>query len=214
MTEWIAFVLLAFAVSIDGFGVGFTYGLRKMKIPLRSLIIIATCSAVFFLAAMGVGSMVESLVSTSVAHKLGGVILIIIGLWIFFQNRQAKGKKSVPLNKEEQTILHFEIKSLGIVIQVLEKPIVADFDKSGAITGIEALILGIALSLDAIGAGISAALLGYSPFFMSMLVAAMSSIFVLSGMRSGRLFANFKWIDKLTVLPGCLLMGLGVFKFF
>lgn len=210
MAESIALLLLAFAVSIDGFSVGFTYGLRKLKLPYRSLVIIATCSAVFFLAAMGVGSMIESVISPKVAEKLGGIILMAIGLWIVLQNRRTK-KKAVNGNKE-QTIVHFEIKSLGIVIQVLEKPTVADFDKSGTITGIEALILGIALSLDAIGAGISAALLGYSPFFMSLTVATMSSIFVLSGMKSGMLFSKMKWIEKFSMLPGCLLMIIGVLK--
>lgn len=37
-------LLLAFALSLDGFGVGITYGLRKMKIPLLSVLIISLCS--------------------------------------------------------------------------------------------------------------------------------------------------------------------------
>lgn len=210
VAESFALLLLAFAVSVDGFSVGFTYGLRKLKLPYRSLVIIATCSAVFFLAAMGVGSMIESVVSPIVAEKLGGIILIVIGFWIVFQSQEAKTK--VNNGNKDYTIVHFEIKSLGIVIQVLEKPTVADLDKSGTITGIEALILGIALSLDAIGAGISAALLGYSPFFMSLSVAMMSSIFVLSGMKFGLLFSKLKWIEKFSILPGCLLMLIGVLK--
>mgnify|MGYP001252649551 CR=1 FL=1 len=210
MAEWLALLILAFAVSIDGFSVGFTYGLRKLKLPIRSLIIIATCSAVFFLAAMGVGSMIEALISPTIAEKLGGIILVIIGLWIVYQSRRTNKKST---HKKEHTLVHVEIKSLGIVIQVLEKPIVADLDKSGTITGIEALILGIALSLDAIGAGISAALLGYSPFFMSLSVAMMSSFFVLTGLKFGSFFSKLSWVEKISLLPGCLLMLLGVLKF-
>ena len=39
----------------------------------------------------------------------------------------------------------------------------ADIDKSGVINGIEAVLLGFALSIDAFGAGIGAAILGFSP---------------------------------------------------
>ena len=38
-------ILLALAVSLDSFSVGFTYGLRKMRIPFKSIMIIACCSA-------------------------------------------------------------------------------------------------------------------------------------------------------------------------
>jgi len=133
---------------------------------------------------------------------------MMIGIWMVCQNVFAKRKK----RKTDQTLFHLEIKSLGIVIQVLEKPAVADFDKSGAITGIEALILGIALSLDAIGAGVSAALLGYSPLFMSITVAAMSSLFVFSGIKTGSFFSKLHWFKKFSFVPGCLLMLVGILK--
>lgn len=207
--ESLAFLLLAFAVSIDGFSVGFAYGIRKLKLPFRSLVIIAVCSATFFLAAMGVGSMIESIVSASLAEKLGGLILVAIGIWIIYQTRRTSKKSK---ESKENMLVHFEIKSLGIVIQVLEKPSVADLDQSGAITGIEALIVGIALSLDAIGAGISAALLGYSPFFMSLSVAAMSSFFVLTGLKCGLFCSKLTWVEKFSILPGCLLMIIGAIK--
>ena len=48
-------VLLALAVSLDSFSVGFTYGLRKMRIPFKSILIIACCSAVTLMIAMLIG---------------------------------------------------------------------------------------------------------------------------------------------------------------
>lgn len=208
MAEWFAFVMLAVAVSIDSFSVGFTYGLRKLKLPFHSFIIIAICSAVFFLLAMSIGKVIQMFVAPSAAEKLGGIILMLIGIWMLCQNVYVRRKK----RKTDQTLFHLEIKSLGIVIQVLEKPAVADFDKSGAITGIEALVLGIALSLDAVGAGVSAALLGYSPLFMSLTVATMSSLFVFSGIKTGTLFSKLHWVKKFSFVPGCLLMLVGILK--
>jgi putative sporulation protein YtaF len=88
----------------------------------------------------------------------------------------------------------------------------ADIDKSGAITGVEAFLLGVALSLDAFGAGIGAALLGFSPIAMSILVACMSSLFVSIGIKSGYLFSKFDWMDKFSCLPGIILIMIGLWK--
>jgi len=69
VAEWLAFVMLAVAVSIDSFSVGFTYGLRKLKLPFHSFVIIAICSAVFFLLAMSIGKVIEIFISPSSAEK-------------------------------------------------------------------------------------------------------------------------------------------------
>jgi putative sporulation protein YtaF len=189
--------LLAFAVSLDSFSVGFTYGLRKMSMPFKSIVIIACCSAV-------------TLLPHSLTGKLGGMILIAIGAWVLYQF--FRPVKEMTQEESEKTLLNLEIKSFGIVINILSRPTAADIDKSGTITGVEALLLGFALSLDAFGAGIGAALLGYSPILTSLLVAVMSSLFVAFGIKSGHLFSRFAWMDKLTFLPGVLLIILGIWK--
>lgn len=84
----------------------------------------------------------------------------------------------------EKTLLNLEVRSLGIVIHILRKPMSADIDKSGVINGIEAVLLGFALSIDAFGAGIGAAILGFSPIVMSIAVAIMSSLFVSIGINA------------------------------
>lgn len=86
--------------------------------------------------------------------------------------------------------MNFEIKSLGIVINILKKPMSADFDNSGTITGVEAIVLGFALSLDAFGAGIGASMLGYSPLFLTIAVIIMSTSFVSLGMVGGALLSK------------------------
>src|SRR5690606_3705432 len=110
-------------------------------------------------------------------------------------------------------LVKVEIKSLGLVINILKKPMVADLDKSGTITGFEAFLLGFALSLDAFGAGIGAALLGFSPWVMAMLVAIMSSLFVYTGIKSGSVFSKKSWVQKFSFLPGILLILIGIWKF-
>ena len=152
MTQLISLILLALAVSLDSFSVGFTYGLRKMRIPLKSIIIIAFCAATTLMVAMFLGHLLQQFMSPEFAEKIGGIILIALGGWVIFQFFYFdKEKEVIP---HEKVIINFEIKSLGIVINILKKPMVADFDKSGTITGVEAFMLGLALSLDSFGAGI------------------------------------------------------------
>ncbi|MCG3056169.1 manganese efflux pump, partial [Escherichia coli] len=101
------------------------------------------------------------LFSPAALDTIGGIIFVLLGMWILYQFFRPEEEETAKL--EEKIIFKVEIKSIGLVINILKKPTTADLDKSGSITGVEALILGIALSLDAFGAGIAAALLGYSP---------------------------------------------------
>ncbi|WP_080844470.1 sporulation membrane protein YtaF [Cytobacillus gottheilii] len=205
-------LLLAFAVSLDSFSVGLTYGLRKMKIPIKSILIIACCSAVTLFVAMGIGHIIVEFLSPHAAEQIGGIILIALGCWVLYQFFRPEKEKDKDLLPHEKTIVNFEIKSLGLVIHILKKPMSADFDKSGTIVGIEAILLGLALSLDAFGAGIGAALLGYSPYLLACAVAVMSSLFVLLGLKIGAVFSNSLFIQRFSFLPGLLLIIIGVWK--
>ena len=210
MMHLISLLILAFAVSLDSFSVGLTYGLRKMRIPFKSILVIASCSALALMAAMGIGRVSLQFLSPRLAESLGGIILIILGGWVLYQFfRPEKTKDVLP---HEKTIINFEIKSLGLVIHILQKPMTADFDKSGSITGIEALILGLALSLDAFGAGVGAAMLGYSPYILAIAVAGMSSLFLCMGLKVGTIFSNSGWIHKFTFIPGIILIVIGIWK--
>ncbi|UII55143.1 sporulation membrane protein YtaF [Cytobacillus spongiae] len=210
MVHTLSLLLLALAVSLDSFSVGLTYGLRKMKIPFKSIAVIACCSALTLMVAMLIGNFIEKFISTELAESLGGVILILIGAWVLYQFfRPEKTKEILP---HEKIIVNFEIKSLGIVINILKKPMSADFDQSGTITGIEAVMLGLALSLDAFGAGIGAAMLGLSPIYLAFTVALMSSLFVFIGIKVGAIFSKNSWIQKISFLPGILLIFIGVWK--
>ncbi|WP_404329505.1 sporulation membrane protein YtaF [Mesobacillus maritimus] len=210
MVQIVSLLLLAFAVSLDSFSVGFTYGLRKVKIPLKSIITIAICSAGVLIVAMTIGEVLGEVLPEAIAGKLGGFILILLGAWILYQFFRPE-QTELP-NDDEKTLINLEIQSLGIVINILKKPMSADFDRSGTITGIEAIMLGMALSLDAFGAGIGAAMLGFSPFALAIAAAIMSSTFVFAGMKAGIFLSGYSWVQKISFLPGLLLIIVGIFK--
>ncbi|MBY6035222.1 sporulation membrane protein YtaF [Fictibacillus nanhaiensis] len=205
-----SFVLLALAVSLDSFGAGLTYGMKSIKIPFRSILIIAICSAVTFLISMLLGFTLEQFISKKTGEVLGGMILLGIGIYSLWQVFLPEKEY---MEKETKDIVLFEIKSLGIVIHILKKPVMADIDKSGSITGWEAVLLGIALSLDAFGAGIGAALVHLPPLLTTMTIACMSALFLWGGMVVGLFSVNkAAWMKRLSILPGLLLIVMGLLK--
>ncbi|MFC7371355.1 sporulation membrane protein YtaF [Fictibacillus iocasae] len=202
--------LLGLAVSLDSFGAGLTYGMKEIKIPFRSIFIISCCSAATLFASMAVGHGIERFFSPHAGELLGGILLIVIGIFFLWQVLFKKEEKT--LVNETKDVLHLEIKSIGLVIKIFKKPVMADLDRSGSITGLEAVLLGIALSLDAFGAGIGAALIDMPPLMTASVCAVMSCLFLWSGMIGGMLMSKYSWVQKLSLLPGLLLIILGLMK--
>lgn len=219
-------ILLSFAVSLDGFGVGITYGVRKIKIPISSIFIIAACSGLIILFSMMVGVMLTGWMSPQGASTVGAIILIGIGILALVQFIRSGEREEAesPLSQSEwvtqegQTsanpVLKMELKVFGFIIQILRTPSAADVDRSGTISAGEAFLLGTALSLDAFGAGIGAALVGFPPILTAVLIAAASGFFLWSGTRVGFWASGWRWVRQLSMLPGVILIIMGIFKLF
>ncbi|WP_449355459.1 sporulation membrane protein YtaF [Virgibacillus natechei] len=198
-------LFLVIAVSLDGFGVGITYGMRKIRVPLLGLLIIMLCSGVIVLLAMTTGNVLRSFISPDSTQVLGGTILIVLGcfsLYNIIRTKQETKAKAADLESRKQNIF----------TTILTTPDKADLDQSGIISPNEALLLGAALALDAFGAGIGASMIGYSPIITAVLIAFMSGLFVFLGIQTGMLLAKNKYMQRLTYVPPFLLIALGIFN--
>lgn len=218
MLDLLSIVAFAVALSLDGFGVGISYGMRKIKIPFASLFVISLTSSVAIGVSMLCGHLVSKYISIKIAEIMGAVILISVGVWIVIQTW--KQNKNVPPAEEgskkniegsgSKQILKLKIKAFGLVIQILREPTAADFDKSGIISTREAVLLGLALAMDALGAGFGAAMTGFRPFITPVVVGGVKFILVSTGSYIGRRYTAH-WIgDKAAVLPGWVLIILGI----
>ncbi|MEC0128824.1 manganese efflux pump [Paenibacillus pabuli] len=252
--HFISLLALALALSLDGFGVGITYGLRRTKIPVLSIAVISICSGLVIALSMQVGVLLSHVVSPDVASMVGAVILIGIGAWSLLQLLRKQGKEQLETDNGldegaeagmirggsiaapeallngrnqvlaldleqsasggslERMVFTIELRKLGVVIQILRSPSKADMDNSGSISVQEAMWLGIALSLDAFGAGLGAALLGFPTLWTALIIALFSGAFLLLGMKVGLRFAALRWMRRLSVLPALLLMIMGIMK--
>ena len=198
-------LLLVIAVSLDGLGVGVSYGVKKTRIPLTAIIIIMLCSGFTVLIAMTVGDTLKLLLPPALSERIGGVILIGLGIFTFLNI--IKSKETSLVETEKQNVLT-DMK------KVLRSPLHADLDNSGNISKPEAAMLGIALALDAFGAGIAASFLHYSATLTAVLVALMSGAFLFAGMKLGLFLSKYKMVNFFSYFPPLLLIGLGLLNIY
>lgn len=215
--DFLSLFILAFAVSLDGLGVGLTYGLRGILFPWWSLLVVTLLSATMILLSMGLGGLIVRFLSPAGAKLTGAGILILIGTWAICQICMQKEDGQVSSLAEEENaarVFKLEFKKPGFVIQILKTPSVADIDRSGSISAGEALLLGFALSMDAFGAGIGASMIGYPAGLTAVTISLMSLLFIGMGLKIGHKYAEKPFIRRMAYAPGLILIVIGLAKMF
>lgn len=210
-------LILAVSLSLDALGVGIVYGLRKISIPFKSKMVICFFSIAYSGIALIIGNSLSNILSPAVSKFLGVSILGLMGIWVIIQallrndDEDVSGKNNCLGDK---TLFKIAIKSLGITIQVIKNPFTGDIDRSGYIDIRESLLLGLALSVDAIGVGIGSALAGFSSVIIPFTVGIVQMLFLYAGTFFGTKFASIDKINEkvLSVLPGILLIFLAIIR--
>ncbi|MEW6661489.1 MAG: sporulation membrane protein YtaF [Bacillota bacterium] len=198
--------LFSIAVSADGFGVGIAYGLRRISIPWYSMSLICFTSTIAITFSMVCGHLIGSLINPALAKKLGAAIMVAVGVWLLLQAYLKPKDNKI----EDGALLKINIRSLGIVIQILREPVQADFDRSGKISPKEALALGFALAMDALGAGFGAAVAGLAVWFLPVVVGICKFILISLGFKLGAIWGDNWSPQRLAFLPGLIIVSLGV----
>lgn len=211
MFYYMGLLFLVAAVSMDGFVVGMTYGIRNIRVPFPAILIIMCCSGMVVFLSMTIGTALRSTISPTLTSKFGGIILICIGLFSIWNSTRSANNVSTSSQKETHPQ---QKRLLTKVSSVLSMPSRADLDASGRISMTEALLLGIALAMDAFGAGFGASMLGYTALTTTALIAFMSGAFLFTGLHIGMVFSQYKIMQKFVFLPACILIIIGISTFF
>lgn len=217
-------ILLAIALSLDGFGVGLSYGLRRIRIPWTSMLMIAFCTILSMSSAVLFGGWFAPWVKFISPNILGALILLSLGI---YQLLRALGKKddSKKCHEEaaievstfgaaaEAPVVKYQFEFLGIIVQILRYPEQADLDGSGIITIKESALLGTALSIDALASGLA---VGFSTGIIHslpiILLVALTQILML---RLGQIVTGIvprRILTRMEYLPGTLLILIGLGK--
>lgn len=212
-------ILLSVTLSIDALFAGFSYGLSKTKIPLGSKLIICAFSVIYSALAVLIGGALANVLSPLIGKIIGSFILALLGVFMIFKP-ESKKKNVHKEDEGPKTLFKIIFKSFGITIEVLKNNVEeADVDGSGTIDKKEAVLLGFALSVDSLGAGIGFALSGISSFYIPFCVGLFQLLFLSVGLYSGFLCvkrrSQTKKTEKITkILPGSLLLVLAAVRLF
>ncbi|MTV48961.1 sporulation membrane protein YtaF [Heliobacillus mobilis] len=221
VTVW-SLLGLAIALSLDGFGAGIAYGIKRIRVPLFSLLVICLCSTIAMAVALLAGHGLTTLIPGEWAGKLGGLILIMLGLFQLLNTLKDSSNHQIAQEDvtenaselEAEQILSITLRPFGLVIQVLREPTRADLDHSGELVPREALLLGIALNMDAMAAGLGASMVGSLPLFTPLVVGLTQLLFVSTGVYFGHLQARWAGGTWIAYGSGLVLLSLGIGKIF
>lgn len=205
--EALAVLLFSLAVSADGFLVGMAYGFKRIRIPVLSLLVIAGSSALAVCISMILGKGLAAMMNPRIAAYIGAGMLIFVGIVFLFQAYwENLFSKSDNL---DEPLLSFYVKPLGIIVQILAQPESADRDESGEISIQEAFMLGLALAMDALGAGIGMAMAGFNILITAIGVGMVKFILINTGIAIGSMFQGEKANGCSSALVGCIFVILG-----
>lgn len=200
-------VIIAIAVSIDGFWGGFAFGLRKIRILPVSLVIISSWSIVCTMAAMLIGVYLKSYISIEAAKYIGTSLLVLLGILTLREGHKQKSER-LQLKKSSKKY-NFEF---GNLLKILRDPTLADYDHENDIKPLEGTLLGLAVAMDASIAAFTLALLGANPFTTPFLFGLAHFVMIGLGNIIARMNIINQYGEKFALLPGFILILLGLLR--
>lgn len=195
-------IFIALANNLDNISVRIAYSIRGIKISIMKNLWISLITFIISTIAALSGSIISNFLSRRITSLLSMLLLTAIGLWIMLEPYFKKNYNSnEELNNSE------EDKSIYAIIRKPEK---ADVDNSKDIDYKEATFLGIALSINNIGGGFSAGMIGLNSFFIGLFSALISFLALWIGNYITDFFNRWNLNKKATIIAGILLILIGL----
>ena len=197
-------IFIALANNFDNISVRIAYSIRGIKISILKNLWISIIT--FFISSFAAffGKILSKFLSKHTSSMLCMVLLIAIGFWIMIEPYIKKeSNDQVQTNDSKET-------NILNIFKILKKPETADIDNSKDIDFKEATLLGIALSINNIGGGLSAGIIGLNSFFVGFFSAIISFLALLAGNYIADFFNKFNMGKKATTLAGIILIIIGV----
>ncbi len=159
--------------------------------------------------ALFIGDQMEILFSPVLGQWLGAGILIVLGL------RQIWGAVFPKRTNSSVQAFNRSFRLLGLTIQIIREPVQGDLNRSGIIEPYEALLLGLSLSVDMLGAGIGISLSGSATLWLAPLVGITQSVCLAVGQQMGQRLRKSSWGNHFYgCIAGSMLCLLGIFRLF
>jgi putative sporulation protein YtaF len=192
-------LIIALSNNLDNIGVRIAYSIRgiKMSPAINSWIALITFM-ISFIAAYS-GTVISGYLGKQRSSLLTMILLSGIGSYMIYRQYLKKMCQGEVGQDHKKGICH-----------ILLKPENADRDNSKHIDFQEATILGVALSINNIGGGVSAGMIGLSPFWVGFLSAVLSFVILWAGNYLAEFLIKWNLANKATIAAGILLIAIGI----
>jgi len=201
MRHFVYILLIALANNLDNVGARIAYSIRGIKITTYINIWISVITFIISMLAAYSGTVLSGLLSKQISSAISMMLLTAIGMWIIAEPYMKKSSNGC----ENATLANGKS-----IFQIMLKPERADMDNSKHIDFKEATVLGIALSINNIGGGISAGMIGLNSFWVGLLSALISFIALWGGNYVTDYFNRWHMGNKATLMAGVVLIMIGV----
>lgn len=201
----LSLIIIATAVSIDGFWGGFAFGLRKIKINFTSLLVISLWSVVLSTITMFLGHFLKDHISFTFAKWISAILLFTIG---------STALKEGIKHRSEHIEKYSAKNKVGFkdLFRILDNPLLADVDGENDIKPSEGSLLGLAVAMDASVAAFTVALAGYSPITTPFLFGLTHFVLIGLGNHVALKQLIHHFAEKFALLPGMILITLGFLR--
>lgn len=197
----LATILFVLSASFDVFVVAMSYGFKNIKIKPFINFVISFISSLGTFISMEIGLALINIIPLSVVNILGSIIMLLLGLYCLLDYRKVLKKST---NHEDRNL------NPSSPIVILEKPEIADTNKSGTIEFKESILLSIALALNNVGLGIGASIAGLHIILTIIVTLIITIILIPLGFLCSKKLLN-TWIGKSgSLISGILLIILAV----
>ena len=148
----ISIIFLMAALSLDAFAISMAYGTGKIRIPIKSILIINVIGSVILGASLYLGVAFRNVLPNP--HLFSASILFVLGSIKIFDSTI---KRLIRKTQGERQMA-FSLWDINFILTIYANPKKADADSSRCISPKEAVALAIALALDNVAAGFGAGL--------------------------------------------------------
>lgn len=188
--QWFTILLIGIAANIDNLGISVSYGLKSIRIPTSSNLLIAFISIICAFISISAGSLFSNYFPHSIANFTGGFLIICLGL---------KFMSATP------TIITNNSKEFSTLSKL---------EKINDITYKESLFLGFLLAINCITIGFSVGITGVPAFYTSISIGIFSIVSISLGVLIGNKISNTLFGKYSNNIAGLLLIMIGIYEIF
>jgi len=201
MNQFVPTFLIAISNNVDNTAARIAYSIKGIRIsfPVNLWITVITFAITYFATVSG--TIISGLLSKRFSSIVAMVILTAIGLWMILEQylKKADDHTEEPQGEEKKGVFH-----------IMRKPERADMDRSKHIDFKEATLLGIALSINNVGGGVSAGMIGLIPFWVGLSSALVNFVIMWGGNYMAETFIRWNLSHRATVVAGMILIAIGI----